>query len=134
MNAKLRRNLPGPFEAQDLGRGSWRLSRGAAAPCEVFLRGAEPGAAAIFQAPAVDAIDIDWDAQKVALTVTSAQRRAVITARSAILHEPLTQLYACLPLADFDEKSRRFWRRVFRVVRIPGGRHLLGALARRNRK
>jgi hypothetical protein len=28
---------------------------------------------------------------------------------------------------------RRFWRRVFRVVRIPGGRLLLGWLSRRTR-
>jgi hypothetical protein len=38
-----------------------------------------------------------------------------------------------LPLVSFDDKARRFWRRVFRLVRIPGGRHLLGVLARRNR-
>ena len=37
------------------------------------------------------------------------------------------------PLAGLDEKARRFWRRVFRLVRIPGGRHLLGVLARRSR-
>ena len=28
-------------------------------------------------------------------------------------------------------RARRFWRRVFRLVRIPGGRYLLGVLARR---
>ena len=30
-----------------------------------------------------------------------------------------------LPLARTRRKSRRFWRRVFRLVRIPGGRFLL---------
>jgi hypothetical protein len=134
MNAKMRRNLPGPFVAQDLGRGAWRLSRAAPDPCDVFLRGAEAGAAAVFRLPTVDGIDIDWDAQTVALTVMSAQRSTLIAAHSAILHEPLAQLYAGLPLADFDGKSRRFWRRIFRLVRIPGGRHLLGVLARRTRK
>jgi hypothetical protein len=53
--------------------------------------------------------------------------------RGAIVHEPLPKLYAELPLAGFDERARRFWRRVFRLVRIPGGRHLLGVLARRPR-
>jgi hypothetical protein len=134
MNAKMRRNLPGPFVAQDLGRGAWRLSRSAPEPCDVFLRGAESGAAAVFRPPGVDDIGIDWDGMNVALTATSAQRGVLITAHSAILHEPLAQLYAGLPLADFDEKSRRFWRRVFRLVRIPGGRYLLGVVARRNRK
>jgi hypothetical protein len=36
-------------------------------------------------------------------------------------------------LADFDARARRFWRRVFVLVRIPGGRRLLGMLARASR-
>jgi hypothetical protein len=53
--------------------------------------------------------------------------------QSAIVHQPLARLYDGLPLAEFDSKTRRFWGRVFTLVRIPGGRHLLGVLARRSR-
>ena len=35
-----------------------------------------------------------------------------------------------LPLAQFDQKAKRFWGRVFRLMRIPGGRYLLRFLAR----
>jgi len=57
----------------------------------------------------------------------------VLKTRNAIIHEPLTRLYEGLPLASFDPAARRFWRRVFRLVRIPGGRHLLRFIARRSR-
>ena len=67
------------------------------------------------------------------MTLTSAQRSVVAAAQSAIVHEPLPHLYETLPLVRFDAKARRFWRRVFRLMRIPGGRHLIGALARRSR-
>jgi hypothetical protein len=68
------------------------------------------------------------------VTMTSAERRRSLEAQSAIVHEPQTRLYEALPLVVLDDKARRFWRRVFRLVRIPGGRHLLGILARRTRK
>jgi len=45
-----------------------------------------------------------------------------------------TELYAALPLAQFDRRARRFWRRVFLLVRIPGGRSLLGMLTYVSRK
>ena len=58
---------------------------------------------------------------------------AIAQAKSAIVHEPLPFLYEALPLASVDAKHRRFWRSIFRIVRIPGGRYLLGVLARRRR-
>jgi hypothetical protein len=39
-------------------------------------------------------------------------------------------LYESLPLVSIDANARRFWRRVFRLVRIPGGRFLLKLLTR----
>jgi hypothetical protein len=39
-----------------------------------------------------------------------------------------------LPLASIDADARRFWRRVFRLVRIPGGRYLLKVLTRARRR
>jgi len=78
-------------------------------------------------------IDIEWQTAKVELWVMSSGRRTAVAAQSAIVHEPLAQLYEGLPLARTDPKSRRFWRRVFWLVRIPGGRLLLAAVARRTR-
>ena len=133
MQPKMRRNLPGTFLTQNLGEGSWRLSRSEASPIDVFLRGAESGAAEALRSPSVRDIGIEWRGDAVVLTMTSAEQPRIIAAQSAIVHEPLARLYEALPLVSLDAKARHFWRRVFRLVRIPGGRYLLGALARRNR-
>lgn len=133
MKPKMRRNLPGTFLAQDLGKGAWRLSRREPAPIDVFLRGVEPDAAEAFRPLDIRDVGIEWRADSVALTVTAAKRITTVKAHSAVVHEPLARLYEALPLASLDEKARRFWRRVFRLVQIPGGRHLLGVLARRSR-
>jgi hypothetical protein len=130
MKPKMRRNLPGTFLTRRLGDGAWRLSRSEAEPIEVFLRGAEPGAAEAFRPRVVGNIDIEWRTETVLLTVTSAEQPRTVRAQSVIVHEPLGRLYEALPLVTLDPKARRFWRRVFRLVRIPGGRHLLGVLAR----
>jgi hypothetical protein len=91
-------------------------------------------AAEAFTAPEVRGVSIEWLADAVQLALTSAQHSVAATAQSAIVHEPLPRLYEILPLVTLDAKARRFWRRVFRLVRIPGGRYLLGALARRSRR
>ena len=130
MKPKMRRKLPGTFQARDLGEGAWQLSRGEAAPIDVFLRGAESGAAEAFRPSVVGDIDIEWRTETVLLTLTSAEQLRTVRAQSVIVHEPLARLYEALPLVTLDAKARRFWRRVFLLVRIPGGRHLLGALAR----
>jgi hypothetical protein len=134
MKPKMRRNLPGTFLTRRIGDGAWRLSRSEAEPIEVFLRGAEPGAAEAFRPRVVGNIDIEWRTETVLLTVTSAEQPRTVRAQSVIVHEPLARLYEALPLVALDPKARRFWRRVFRLVRIPGGRHLLGVLARLPRK
>jgi hypothetical protein len=133
MKPKMRRHLPGTFMTRDLGEGAWRLSRGEAAPLDVYLRGTESGAAAALRSPFVRDIDIEWHAEAVVLTLTSAEQARTVRAQTAIVHEPLVRLYEALPLAGLDAKARRFWRRVFRLVRIPGGRYLIGVLANRTR-
>jgi hypothetical protein len=133
MDPKMRRNLAGTFVTRNLGLGAWRLSRSAPAPIDVLLQGVEPKAAEALRPPTVGDIDIEWRAHAVLLTMTSAQRRIAIEAHGAIVHESLARLYENLPLAVLDAKARRFWRRVFRLVRIPGGRYLLGIVARRSR-
>ncbi len=130
----MRRQLSGTFLTQTLGEGGWRLSRREPNPIDVFLRGGDSTAEEAFRPAQVQDIAIEWQAGTVKLTLTSAKRPVVATVRSAIVHEPLPHLYEALPLVRLDAKARRFWRGVFRLVRIPGGRHLLGVLARRNRR
>ena len=117
---------------RNLGQGRWRLSRGEPEPVEVLVLGAAPPAAS---SPALEVsdIDIEWRADSVWLRFISEGRPIAVQAQGAIVHEPLPRLYAALPLARLEEPGRRFWRRVFRLVRIPGGRYLLGFLARRTR-
>lgn len=134
MEANMRRNLPGEFLARDLGGGAWSLLSSRPAPVEILLRGAQPDAVEILGSSPLRDVDIEWGAGVAALSLTCAARRATIEARSAIVHEPLPQLYEALPLPRIDAKARRFWANVFRLVRVPGGRHLLGVFARRSRR
>ena len=134
MSPKLRRNFSGAFLPQDLGNGAWQLSRAAPHEIMVFLRDTQRDAQRSFgTGPLVD-LGIEWHAEKVLLTFMSEQRVASVEAASAIVHEPLEHLYERLPLVSIDADARRFWRRVFRLVRIPGGRYLLKALARSRRR
>lgn len=124
MNPNMRRQLTGTFETQNLGAGVWRLTRSEPVLIEVFVLGATPEAAHYLREPPVRDLDIEWRADCALLGTVAMQ--------GVIVHEPLPQLYAALPLAGLDERARRFWHWVFRLVRIPGGRYLLGVLARRS--
>jgi len=130
MPPRLRRNFSGAFLPQDRGNGTWQLSRPAPHEINVFLRDAERGAERSFgKGPLID-LGIEWHTEKVFLTFMSDEKVASVEAANAIVHEPLDQLYERLPLVSIDADARRFWRRVFRLVRIPGGRYLLKLLAR----
>ena len=133
MSPKLRRNFSGAFLPQDLGHGAWQLFRPAPHEITVFLRDAERAAHQSFGTGPLSDLGIEWHAEKVLLTFMSGERVASVEAASAIVHEPLEHLYERLPLVSIDADARRFWRRVFRLVRIPGGRYLLKVLARRRR-
>jgi hypothetical protein len=130
MNPKKRRNFSGTFQAVDRGNGAWQLSRRAPREIDVFLRGAERGAANGFGAAALADLCIEWQDQRALLSFTASNRIGTVEAAAAVVHEPLEDLYESLPLASIDADARRFWRRVFRLVRIPGGRYLLKLLAR----
>jgi hypothetical protein len=133
MSSRLRRNFSGAFLPQDRGNGAWQLSRPAPHEINVFVREAERGAQRSFgSGPLID-LGIEWHAEKVLLTFVSDDKVASVAAASAIVHEPLEHLYERLPLISIDADARRFWRRVFRLVRIPGGRYLLKLLARSRR-
>jgi hypothetical protein len=125
---KMRRNFAGAFLARDLGHGAWRLSCAVPREIDVFLQGAERGAAQSFgTAPLVD-FSIEWRGETALLSFVSGDRFATVESGSAIVHEPLAHLYDSLPLVNVDAHARRFWRRIFRLVRLPGGRYLLKLL------
>jgi len=133
MSANQRRNFSGTFLPQDCGHGAWRLSSAAPHEIDVILQGADRGAARAFgRAPVID-LCIEWDAKTALLRFTSGDGAATVRTAVAIVHEPLRSLYDGLPLVKFDADARRFWRRVFRLVRIPGGRYLLKFLTRSGR-
>jgi hypothetical protein len=133
MSAKMRRNFSGAFLPEDSGDGAWHLRRAAPHEAHVFLQHAEPGAANAFgSAPIVD-FGIEWSAETALLTFMAGARVASVKAAAAIVHEPLGDLYERLPLVSIDADARRFWRRVFRLMRFPGGRYLLKLITRPGR-
>ena len=130
MPPKMRRNYPGAFLAQSRGDDAWQLTRAAPHEITVFLREAEQGAARAFGVGAISELGIEWHGEKALLTFLSGDKVASVGAASVIVHQPLARLYESLPLASIDADARRFWHRVFRLVRIPGGRFLLKLLTR----
>jgi hypothetical protein len=134
MPASLRRNFSGAFLPQHRGDGAWQLSRPAPHEITVFLRDAERGAERSFGTGLLIDLGIEWHTDNVLLTFMAGEKVASVEAANAIVHEPLEHLYERLPLISIDADARRFWRRVFRLVRIPGGRYLLKLLARSRRQ
>jgi hypothetical protein len=133
MTANMKRRFPGPFAAREVANGTWLLSRGTPELIEVLVRGADATARDALRSPTLSDLDIEWRDAGALLIVTSAGEPKSIQASSVIVHQPLTRLYENLPLASLDGRARRFWRSVFLLARIPGGRSLLGRLAQRRR-
>jgi hypothetical protein len=133
MYAKMRRNFSGVFSAADRGNGAWRLDGAGPREISIFIENADAGADHAFSAGTIQDLDIEWHADSAQLTFASGGRSATVKTAAVIVHEPLGSLYEILPLARIDADARRFWRRVFRLVRIPGGRYLLRLLARSRR-
>jgi hypothetical protein len=132
MAAKMRRNFSGEFAARELGSGTWRLAQPNGA--EIFLRGVTSLEAPAFSAPRLTDVGIEWRNQLVLVTFKANGSVASAAVSDAWAHEPLPKLYDALPLAPFDAKARRFWGRVFWLVRLPGGRRLLKYFARGGHK
>lgn len=131
MSKKVERALTGSIEAREIADGVWRLSSGSAGGVELMLRGTDAeGRATLANLRASKAV-IVWDGAEAVVTLTTPGGPRRVRARTAILHEPKPSLYETLPLVRLDGTARRFWRRVFLLVRIPGGRRLLGLMARR---
>jgi hypothetical protein len=122
-------SIEGKVEAEDLGHGLWRLQV-PGGDREIRVR-ADGLAAADFGG--CTQVSVQWRGEAVFLTVVTPAAERVHRLHSALVHEPLPRLYDGLPLAHIDAGTRRFWRWVFRVVRLPGGSRLLELLVRRAR-
>jgi hypothetical protein len=129
----MRRNFSGAFISQDHGGGAWQLLRSAPHETTVYVRGAERDAASSFGPGQISDLGVEWSGETALLTFMSGGTASSVAASSAIVHESLSDLYTGLPLASIDANARRFWRRVFAVVRLPGGRMLLKLLTRARR-
>lgn len=130
----MRRNFSGASSARFADDGTWRITRKDPHETEIIVGGADSRSVQACGATLHD-LGIEWQGQRVLLTmVVAAGHVATVEAASAIVHEPNRRLYAALPLAHFDARARRFWRRVFLLVKIPGGRSLLGILAHASRR
>jgi hypothetical protein len=127
----MHKTLSGPFSVRNLGAGAWHLVSGETSGTEIYLRGAGALAPELLQDPTVSRLDLDWRNEGVKIAVAGTAGVRHLTARTVVVHEPRPRLYKSLPLAGFDADAQRFWRRVFRLIRIPGGRFLLRYIARR---
>ena len=131
-----RKTWSGNFRAQPRGARGWLLSATGAVPVEVHLTGvdlpADAGPAVLTAAP-IERIDVDWSGDGAVVTLSQAGAIRRLTARAAFVLEPRPELYRDLPLERFGPKSQTFWKRIFLLVRIPGGRLLLQYIARRAR-
>lgn len=131
MHNKVDRVFPAGLEAREYPGGVWRLASAAEPGIEIILRSVDPEGRATLQGARATRISIEWRRAEAAviLLIDGTPRR--IRARTAIVHEARPALYDALPLVKLDAAARRFWRRVFWLVRLPGGRRLLGLAARR---
>ena len=131
-----RKTWSGIFRAQPRAARGWLLSATGAMPVEVHLTGvdlpADAGPGVLTAAP-IDRIDIDWSVDGASVALSQAGTVLRLKARAAFVLEPRPELYRALPLETFAPKSRNFWKRIFLLVRIPGGRLLLQYIARRAR-
>jgi len=127
----MQKTVSGPFTVRNLGAGSWQLTTPIG--IEIQLRGVGAAAPEILQEAGLEALALEWNTDAVRVTARDARGVRSLVSRSALVHEPRPRLYETLPLASFDADAQRFWRRIFRLIRIPGGRYLLRFIARRGR-
>lgn len=126
------RSLTGELRLTPLSKDRWRIDNLAPPHESLWLRGVEVRAAPL--PPRFDRLTVVWRADgHVGVTLAAGGEALIVDASTALLHEPRERLYDSLPLPPYTIETARFWRRVFRLVRIPGGRLLLAWLARRSR-
>jgi hypothetical protein len=132
LNTRIERTLTGAFRATHLGADSWQLTTGTEGSAEIYLSGVDSDAFAVLDGAAPSAVSVAWSAAGASVTLIAPGASTQFRSRTATIHEPLPELYQGLPLVVLDDKARRFWRRVFLIARIPGGRRLLRWIAQRS--
>jgi hypothetical protein len=133
MSTRIERTWTGAFRATHLGKDSWQLTMGAAGSPEIYLSGVDRDAFAALEGSTPSAVTVAWSDAGPAITLISRGASTQFRSRTATIHEPRPQLYQGLPLVVLDDAARRFWRRVFLIARLPGGRRLLRWIAQRTR-
>jgi hypothetical protein len=123
--------MSGEFYVEALGPETWSVTNRRPPGQTLLLRRIE--ATAPPPTPSVaERVGVTWNgSEPVAVEFSRGDHTVTVTAGAAFLHEPAGTIYAGLPLPPFTAGMRRFWRRIFRLVRIPGGRWALGWLSRR---
>jgi hypothetical protein len=125
MNTRIERTLTGAFRATHLAADAWQLTTGAAGSAEIHLSGVDRDAFAALEGATPSAVTVAWSAAGATVTLSSPGASTQLGSRTATIHEPRPQLYQGLPLVVLDDAAKRFWRRVFWIARLPGGRRLL---------
>jgi len=133
MNTRIERTLTGAFRATHLAADTWQLTTGASGSAEIYLSGVDRDAFAALDGSTPRAVTVAWTAAGATVTLISPGASTQFKSRTVTIHEPRPQLYQGLPLVVLDAAARRFWRRVFFIARIPGGRRLLRWIAQRTR-
>jgi len=129
----LQRSLSGEFHVEALGPETWSATN-RRPPGQILLLRRIQTPAPLRAAMLATAVTVTWNAgQAVAVTFALDDGTVTVAAGAVFLHEPAGPLYAGLPLPAFTSGMRRFWQRVFLLVRLPGGRRLVAWLARRRR-
>ena len=126
-----RKTWNGTFRAQQRGARNWLLSTAEPVRTDVYLQ--ETAIEHQVLPGVFDRIQIDWHAGAVDILLMQGAATVALRASGAFVHEQRPTLYEALPLETFGQRSRTFWRRIFFIVKIPGGRALLNHIARRAR-
>ena len=123
--------LIAPFDVEDCGRGLWCLRQHTALDVAVFVHGSLPFA----QLSNCESLGIEWlEDGGALLSLALPSQTVTVQVKSAFVQEARPKLYGALPLGRLNGRTLRFWRRVFALVRLPGGQFLLGWLAARTRR
>jgi hypothetical protein len=133
MNTSGERTLTGAFRATHLAADTWRLTTGVAGSAEIYLFGVDRDAFAALDGSTPSSVTVAWSSAGTRVTLISPGASTRFEARAAAIHEPRPKLYQGLPLVVLDDAAKRFWRRVFFIARLPGGRRLLRWIAQRAR-
>jgi hypothetical protein len=134
MNTRIERTLTGAFRATRLAADTWQFTTGVAGSAEIYLCGVDRDAFAALESSTPSAVTLAWSAAGATVTLISPGASTQFRSRMATIHEARPQLYQGLPLVILDDAAKRFWRRVFLIARIPGGRLLLRWIAQRTRR